>query len=154
MVRRILLVEDEPDILRSLHDLLEMVPDSTVETAPNYTEGRAKALAQEWEAIVTDERLGDGRGVDILTEISRTKPRTLLVLMSAFQDFDTMMRGVNVAHIDHFFQKPVDPDEILQWLEQALQDRAAGKTDPGRARPFRRIGQPAGPVFQTEMRRL
>lgn len=154
MVRRILLVEDEPDILRSLHDLLEMVPDSVVETAPNYAQGRAKAVGEEWDAVVSDERLGDGRGIDILSEVSRTRPRTLLVLMSAFQDFDTMMRGVNVAHIDHFFQKPVDPDEILRWLETALQDRAAGKGDPGRARPFRRIGNPGERPAQSELRRL
>lgn len=155
MVRRILLVEDEPDILRSVHDLLELVPDVVIEDAANFTEGRAKALAEDWDAVVTDERLGDGRGVDILTEMAGRNPRTLLVLMSAFQDFDTMMRGVNVAHIDHFFQKPVDPDEILQWLERALADRVAGKADPGRARPFRRIGSASErPAFQKELRRL
>lgn len=149
MVRRILLIEDEPDILRSLKDLFEMVPDCQVETAANFAQGRIKATMAPWDAILSDERLGDGRGVDILTEVARQNPRTILVLMSAFQDFDTMLRGVNVAHIDHFFQKPVDPDEILRWLERALQERALGRSDPGRARPFRRIGsEKAGPTGQ------
>jgi DNA-binding NtrC family response regulator len=154
VARRILLVEDEPDIRRSLADLLGTLPDASVEQAVNFQEGRAKLGREAWAAIVSDERLGDGRGVDLLTEASRGSPTTVLVLMSAFQDFDAMMRGVNVAHIDHFFQKPVDPDDLLRWLERALQDKTAGKADPGRARPFRRIGSPDARPTTSDVRRL
>lgn len=121
--RRILLVEDEPDIRQTLHDLLTMVPDCSVEDARNFAEGKARAHEGGWAAVVCDERLPDGRGVDILAEVSRSTPGTLLVLMSAFQDFDTMLRSVNVAHIDHFFQKPVDPGEVLHWLGKALEQK-------------------------------
>jgi DNA-binding NtrC family response regulator len=139
MAHRILVVEDEEDLRTCVVDLLGLVPDCTVESAPNYTEGVAKLRAGGWDAILTDERLGDGRGVDILAEASRQNPQTLLLLMSAFQDFDAMMAGVNLAIIDHFFQKPFDPAQVVQWIGKAIgQPRVRG--DPSRARPFRRIG--------------
>ena len=139
---RLLLVDDEPDVLRSLHDLLGLLPGADIVPAASYADARDLLAAGPWDAVVADQRLADGHGLDLLAEAGRRSPRTVLVLMSAFQDFDATLRGSNAAHVDRFFQKPVDPEGLLRWLERALQDRAAGKGDPGRSRPFRRIGSP------------
>jgi DNA-binding NtrC family response regulator len=145
---RILVVDDEPDVRRSLQDLLRCLPDCEVEVARNYAEGRAKAALDGWDAVITDERLPDGRGVDILAEVARTHPDVPRVLMSAFSDFDMMLRGVNAAHIDHFIQKPWDPAVVLDWVKRTLDARARGvpRSVAVRSGPFRRVGGQGGRI--------
>lgn len=141
-MHRILVIDDEPDVLLSLEDLLALLPDCEVTAAPNFKEGLAKAGEGGWDIVLTDQRLPDGRGVDILAEVARTHPGTTLLLMSAFQDFDMMIRGVNAAHIDYFIQKPWEPADVLKRLEQMLHDRASGGAVK-KPRMFRRIGAQA-----------
>ncbi|HEV8358976.1 MAG TPA: response regulator [Candidatus Thermoplasmatota archaeon] len=146
MPRRILVIDDEPDVRRSLQDLLGYLPDVDVVVANGFREGRALAQQAAWDIIISDERMPDGRGVDLLTEVSKEHPEIHRVLMSAFSDFDMMLRGVNAAHIDHFIQKPWDPSVVLGWMERTLKERASwgGVPRTVRSGPFRRVGA-AGP---------
>src|SRR3989442_1444518 len=66
---QILVVDDEPDILVSLADLLRTRPDTRVETAGSYAEGRRKAAEQPWDLVISDERLPDGEGALLLAEV-------------------------------------------------------------------------------------
>lgn len=140
MPRAVLIIDDEVDAAASLRDLLRTLPDTEVETASSFAEGRAKAGARAWDLVIADERLPDGRGLDILEEVSRRSPDTLRVLTSAFSDFDMMLRAVNVAHIDHFIEKPPEPEEVLAWVEQALEARSALARRAARRGPFQRVG--------------
>lgn len=140
MVRRILVIDDEPDVLQSLKDLLGLLPDVELTAAPTFKEGLARAMEGGWDIVLTDQRLPEGRGVDILSETARVFPGTTLLLMSAFQDFDMMIRGVNAAHIDYFIQKPWEPADVLKRIEQMLADRAQGGAAVKKPRMFRRIG--------------
>jgi two-component system response regulator PilR (NtrC family) len=142
VAHRILIIDDEQDILHSLRDLLLLLPAIEVVSASTFAQGKALASQGGWALILTDQRLPDGHGVDILAEAARADPSTALVLMSAFQDFDAILRGVNAAHIDHFIQKPYDPDDVLRRVEHMLKDRAEGKTM--RRPTFRRIGGSQG----------
>ncbi|MCA1812898.1 MAG: response regulator, partial [Halobacteriales archaeon] len=126
-MRRILVIDDEPDVRESLEGLLGLLPDCEVRSAANFAEGKAKMLAEHWDVIFSDQRLPDGRGVDILAEAARARPEAVRVLMSAFQDFDALLRGVNAAHIDHFIQKPWGPTDVLDWTEKLLDARGQGK---------------------------
>jgi DNA-binding NtrC family response regulator len=143
VARRILVIDDEPDVLQSLRDLLGLLPDCEIVAAPNFKEGLAQGSLGGWDIVLTDQRLPDGRGVDILAEVAKLHPGTTLLLMSAFQDFDMMIRGVNAAHIDYFIQKPWEPADVLKRIEQMLQDRASGGGAVKKPRMFRRIGTPA-----------
>jgi DNA-binding NarL/FixJ family response regulator len=141
---RVLIVDDEPDIRRSLADLLGYLPDCETVIAQGFQDGLAKARQGGWDIIISDERMPDGRGVDLLTQLSRELPDTHRVLMSAFSDFDMLLRGLNAGHIDHFIQKPWDPTHVLEWVEKTMKERAAwGHARPVRHSPFKRVGMGA-----------
>jgi DNA-binding NtrC family response regulator len=144
-LRRILVIDDEPDVRESLEGLLGLLPDVEVATAGSFAEGRAKMRAEHWDIIFSDQRLQDGRGVDILAEAATARPEAVRVLMSAFQDFDALLRGVNAAHIDHFIQKPWGPSDVVEWTRGILDARAKGLV-PEKRGPFRRVGSPPPPV--------
>jgi DNA-binding NtrC family response regulator len=124
MARRVLIVDDEADIRSSLQDLLGLLPDLRVEVAGSFREGKAKATTDAWDIVLSDQRLPDGRGTELLAEVARAQPGTTRVLMSAFQDEDVRQsRGPGVTH---FLQKPWDPAHMLRWLEGLLEQRPGG----------------------------
>jgi DNA-binding NtrC family response regulator len=137
---QVLLIEDEPDVQATLRDLLSSVPGCTVETASSFTEGLMKARSRTWDLIISDHRLPDGMGLDILSQIAATQPVTRLVLTSAFHDFDMAIRAINSARIDHFVQKPWDPEELLRLVARLLQQTSARDREQMRMRAFRRVG--------------
>lgn len=140
-------MDDDPETRRSLQDLLAAVPDCEVSTASGFQQARQSARQGAWDIIITDEHMPDGRGSDLLTELSVERPGSHHVLMSGFSDFDMLLRGVNAAHIDHFLQKPYDPRHILDWVQRTLKDRSSwGAARPMRSGPFRRLGGSAGPL--------
>lgn len=122
-VRRILVVEDEPDVGSSLQELLSMLPDGAVELAASFTEGQRKVRTDRWDLVISDERLPDGRGVDILAEAARFQPRAKRVLMTAFADYDTVLRAANRGHIHQFIEKPWDAEELLRNIGKLVQAR-------------------------------
>ncbi|HEV8360180.1 MAG TPA: response regulator [Candidatus Thermoplasmatota archaeon] len=118
---KILVVDDEPDVLTSMQDMLADLPGSTVELAETYREGRKLASKGGWTMAIVDEWLPDGKGVNILAELRREHPETIRVMMSAHEDFEDILQGVNSADIDHFIQKPWDPAALRLWVTKRLE---------------------------------
>jgi DNA-binding NtrC family response regulator len=146
MTHRILVVDDEDDVRSSLCELLRTLPDVTVESARNFAEGTVKASSKDWDLVISDERMPDGNGTDLLRRIALTKPAVRLVLMSAHQDFGMAVRAINHGRVDEFMEKPWDPEGLLERIRLMLQEtpqRAAAGDPSLQLRTFRRIGGPA-----------
>lgn len=131
MRARILVVDDEPDIRSGLAGLLQGA-EYDVDTAATMREARCKAAGQAWDVVISDERLPDGEGAVLLAELALAGRAGGRVLMSAFQDFDALMRGVNAARIDHFVRKPFDPLHMLATVDRVLRDRERRGLPPSR----------------------
>lgn len=128
MERRILVVDDEPDVLVSLVDLLAELPGASVNVASSYNEASRFIATEDWTMVIADQWLPDGRGVDLLTDLRRRQPGALRVLMSAHQDFGPLVEGINHAAIDHFVAKPYDPLSLLLWVSKRLADHGPTTT--------------------------
>lgn len=139
MTRRVLVIDDEADICASLSSLLQLLPGVAVTTAAGFAEGLAKARGGPWDLILSDERLPDGSGSAILEAASTASPQTRLVLMSAFQDLDALLRGPQAVPFHHFIRKPFDPVEVKAQVARMLA-QPAGKVGNLLNRPFGRIG--------------
>ena len=144
---RILVVDDEDDLRESLCELLRTLPDVHVEAARGFSEGTIKALGKEWDLVLSDERMPDGSGTDLLRRLALSKPAVRLVLMSAHQDFAMAIRAINHGRVDEFLEKPYDPEKLLERVRQMLQENP-GRRDEGdpslQLRTFRRIGTSPG----------
>ncbi|MCA1812929.1 MAG: response regulator [Halobacteriales archaeon] len=123
MGARILIVDDEADVRESLRDLLAAVPGYQVATASTVGEARRLAELGTWDLVISDERLPDGEGALLLAELAVSGRASGRVLMSAYEDFDGLMRGVNAGRIDHFVRKPFDPLKMLTTVERIVRER-------------------------------
>lgn len=130
---RILVVDDEPQILRGLKIILRAA-GYTVDTAETKAAALAALAARPPDALVLDLVLPDGEGVEVCREVRRFSSLPVLVL-SAVGDEREKVRALD-AGADDYITKPFGTDELLARLRAILR-RAA---DPG-GDPVLRIGQ-------------
>src|SRR5437016_6747 len=121
---RILIVEDEPDLLRSLAQALRE-EGYAVDTAADGVEGAYKAENYDYDAVVLDVMLPRMDGWEILTRLRKIKKTPVLMLTARDQARDRV-RGLDTG-ADDYLVKPFDLDELLARL-RALIRRTSGAT--------------------------
>jgi two-component system, OmpR family, response regulator len=145
---RILVVEDEPRLLRNLAKALRE-EGYAVDTADAGDEGLYKAESYDYDAIILDVMLPRLDGWQILARLRKQK-RTPVLMLTARDATQDRVRGLDTG-ADDYLIKPFDLSELLARL-RALIRRAAGRADSTitlgsvvidtRARSVSRAGQP------------
>ena len=121
---RILVVDDEPQIVRALQMKLRS-EGYEVDTAGTAAEALSTAAARPPEAIILDLLLPDGRGTDVCRELRQWSAAPILVL-SAIGDESEKIAALD-AGADDYVTKPFSVDELLARLRAALR-----RTGPSR----------------------
>src|SRR6185436_6239341 len=144
---RILVVEDEPRLLRSLAKALRE-EGYAVDIAAAGDEGLYKAESYNYDAIVLDIMLPRLDGWEVLERLRKQK-QTPVLMLTARDAFKDRVRGLDDG-ADDYLVKPFDLCELLARL-RALIRRSAGQTKPAidlgevqietRARTVTRAGQ-------------
>src|SRR5579862_1498233 len=119
---RILIVEDEPDLLRSLAQALREGGYAT-DTANDGEDGLFKAENYDYDAVVLDVMLPKLDGWEILKRLRKTKKTPVLMLTARDQTRDRV-KGLDTG-ADDYMVKPFDLPELFARL-RALIRRAAG----------------------------
>lgn len=114
---RVLVVDDEPQIVRGLKIVLRDA-GYAVETASTKAEALASVAARPPDAVVLDLVLPDGNGVEISEDIRRWSKLPILVL-SAVGDERQKVRALD-AGADDYVTKPFGTDELLARLRAIL----------------------------------
>jgi two-component system KDP operon response regulator KdpE len=125
--QRILVVDDEPQILRALRTNLRGA-GYEVETAETGEEALGKAAMRPPEAVILDLVLPDRSGVEVCRELRRWSSAPV-ILLSAVGDEREKVAALD-AGADDYVTKPFGMDELLARLRAAL----------------RRVGPPGEPV--------
>jgi two-component system OmpR family response regulator len=121
---RLLIVEDEPDLLSSLAQALRE-EGYAVDTAPNGQEGLYKAENWDYDAVLLDVMLPKLDGWQVLQKLRLSKKTPVLMLTAQDQTRDRV-RGLDTG-ADDYVIKPFDLPELLARL-RALIRRSAGQT--------------------------
>jgi two-component system OmpR family response regulator len=147
---RILVVEDEPRLLRNLARALRE-EGYAVDTAEAGDDGLFKAETYDYDAVVLDIMLPVMDGWTVLERLRRQK-RTPVLMLTARDATGDRVRGLDTG-ADDYLVKPFDLAELLARL-RALIRRSAGQPQPllsirdvtinSRARTVLRAGQPVG----------
>ena len=123
---RLLLIEDEPDLLSGLTRALRRAGYS-VDTAEDGEDGLFKALEVDYDAIVLDVMLPRMDGWGVLAKL-REKKSTPVMMLTARDATKDRVRGFDTG-ADDYLVKPFELDELLARL-RALIRRSAGKSTP------------------------
>jgi two-component system OmpR family response regulator len=121
---RILVVEDEPDLLRSIAQALRE-EGYAVDTAANGEDGLFSAENSDYDALVLDVMMPKMDGWEMLARLRKTKKTPVLMLTARDQSRDRV-RGLDTG-ADDYVVKPFDLPELFARL-RALIRRSAGQT--------------------------
>src|SRR5271170_2708918 len=121
---RILIVEDEPDLLRSIAQALRE-EGYAVDTAPDGEDGFYKAESYDYDAIVLDVMLPKMDGWEILKRLRKIKKTPVLMLTARDQTRDRV-KGLD-SGADDYLIKPFDLDELFARLRSIIR-RSNNKT--------------------------
>ena len=125
----ILVVDDEPD-LRTLYELTLLREGYRVETASNLQEARDQLQAQRFDAVITDMRLPDGFGMELLQDLREQQRRERCVVMTAYGSAENAVEALRSGAFD-YLTKPVDLKQFRSVVASAVQ--GTGGVPPPRA---------------------
>lgn len=124
-----LIVDDERDIRELLVLTLGRMGLRT-DTAANCETARAQLEQGHYDLCLTDMRLPDGSGMDLVAEITAKYPDTPVAMITAFGKVDTAVEALKAGAFD-FVSKPVDINVLRGLVKHALElkQRPRGSTD-------------------------
>nr|WP_321512895.1 HD domain-containing phosphohydrolase [uncultured Pseudodesulfovibrio sp.] len=119
MLARVLLVDDEPNVLSALRRQLRDLYEIEVETDP------ATALLsidkkKPFAAVVSDFKMPKMNGIEFLNEFKKLSPDTTRVMLTGYADLDNAIRAVNDGNVFRFLTKPCDTDTLLKNVKEAV----------------------------------
>ena len=118
MQKRVLIIDDDPDMCALLSRFLSR-NGYDVDVAHSGNKGIAKFKDSKFDIVLCDYRLGDKDGKDVLIEIKKHEPRTIVLIITGYSDIKTAVDVVKLGAFD-YISKPLIPEEVLNVLSAAL----------------------------------
>jgi DNA-binding NtrC family response regulator len=132
--QRVLLVDDEQDILQALGDTLAAyLPEVEVHTAGSGPEALLILEHDPVDLVVTDYKMPVMNGLDFLAKARGIQPLVPRIMMTAYPDLHLAIQAINDEHILNFITKPLNREQIVQAIGSALAER---RTAELRSRAF------------------
>jgi len=127
----LLVVDDEPDVCDSVHDLLRR--EFRVLKATSAQEGFRLMQEEEVHIIMTDQRMPRITGVELLETVKARNPNAIRLLFTGYADLESIIAAINQGHVYHFLKKPWQPEDLLAAVRMAASeyDRLISASEEG-----------------------
>ena len=118
---KILLVDDEQNILNSLSRLLRQ-DDREIYTASDANEAwdKLKSIAGA-DLIISDNKLPTISGIDFLIKVKQTYPDTIRMLLTGYPDPESAIKAINNGQLYRFITKPWENEDLKLIVRQGLE---------------------------------
>jgi DNA-binding NtrC family response regulator len=113
----LLVIDDEPNVCDSVHDLLRR--EFRVLKATSAEEGYRIMQHEEVHIVMTDQRMPRITGVELLSRVTARHPHAIRMLFTGFADLESIVAAINQGHVFQFLRKPWQPEELVVAVRQA-----------------------------------
>ncbi len=117
----ILIIEDDLTFAQLLEGFLSKHSHNPF-AVNNVKKGLKSLEQQKFDLLLVDYRLPDGTGLDVLTHLRDQGLVCPLIIMTSFNDVRTAVKAIQLGAFD-YITKPVNPDELLMIINNALSDK-------------------------------
>src|SRR5207244_9384555 len=114
----LLVVDDEPDLVQSVKDLLRF--DYRVLGATRAGEGLALMNTEDVHVVMSDQRMPEMTGVEFLKRVKESYPDAIRLLFTAYADLNAVTDAINEGNVYRYIAKPSQPDGLRVVLKPAL----------------------------------
>src|SRR5690242_18965293 len=117
--KKILVVDDEPSVTGSLRLILG---DAGYDVLTTHTVADATSLMKQTpvDLVITDLRLSDATGIDLITHVKANTPDVEVILMTGYGSIDITIEAIK-AGAYYYLEKPYTPDRLFALVTRALQ---------------------------------
>jgi two-component system response regulator PilR (NtrC family) len=137
---RAIVIDDEPDICELLTLTLGRM-DIATETAQDVAGGKALLESQDFDLCLTDMRLPDGDGLELVEWMQTHTPSVPVAVITAHGNVETAVQALKLGAFD-FISKPLDINNLRNIVSNALKlDRSANSRSRllGQSEPMREL---------------
>jgi DNA-binding NtrC family response regulator len=120
MPERILVVDDELDMLMLLRMIIEDHSDYAVETTNNPSEGLKKLTEEDYDLVISDLKMPGMDGMELFDELKEIKPGVPVIIITAYGSLETADEAMKKGVAD-FITKPFRKDSILFTINRVLE---------------------------------
>ena len=119
MAKRILFVDDEPNVLSGLQRTLRpMQYQWEMEFVPSGEEALQALGLRPFDAVVTDMRMPGMTGAQLLDIVRDKFPQTIRIVLSGQSERESLVRSISSAH--QFLSKPCEPEKLKSVIEGTI----------------------------------
>lgn len=115
---RVLFVDDEQRILTSMKMLFRR--DYQVFTCNSAAEAQELLKTQKVEVIVSDQRMPEMTGIELLREVREIQPQAIRLLLTGYADLNAIIGSINEGEIFRFVSKPWSNEDLKATLAKAV----------------------------------
>ncbi|WP_394787323.1 sigma-54-dependent transcriptional regulator [Rhodoferax sp.] len=118
----VLVVDDEPD-LRTLYELTLLREGYRIDTAADLQEARQRLQTGRFDVLITDMRLPDGLGLELLQMLKAEQRPERVIVMTAYGSAENAVEALKAGAFD-YLTKPVDLKQFRAVVASAIQDNS------------------------------
>jgi two-component system, NtrC family, response regulator PilR len=150
---QVLVVDDEPD-LRTLYELTLLREGYRVDAAGTLAEAWTQLQDKKFDAVITDMRLPDGQGLELLHRMLARQGGERCIVMTAYGSAENAVEALKAGAFD-YLTKPVDLKQFRSVVASAIQDSGtAVRTRPAAGGPRQAGNGDRAPCAQAALQRL
>ena len=125
----VLVVDDEPD-LRTLYELTLLREGHAVVAAPDLTQAREWLAQRRFDVLITDMRLPDGLGLELLRELGEQQRSEKCIVITAYGSAENAVEALKSGAFD-YLTKPVDLKQLRGAVTAAVQSQRPAASAAG-----------------------
>lgn len=119
---KVLLVDDEPSVLRALERVLQSKPDAKLDVTPICDSREAARIAEtesNFDLLITDVRMTPLDGLGLIDIVKRAIPDIKIIVISAYLN-EEMISQITAKGCNAFIRKPFRMAEIFEAVDAAF----------------------------------
>ena len=118
--QRVLVIEDDPDMVGALTDLLELEADYEVKSTTRFADAVSLAQAFKPQIALVDYKLDSDNGLLLIPKLKQCSADMICIMMTAYRDTENAIEALRIG-ADDYLLKPLDPENLLRVLSRHLE---------------------------------
>lgn len=144
---KILIIDDEPEMLHSLQKILSQRKEFSVDLAQDADRALEIVKNNDFNLIISDLKMGKVSGMDILKNALARNSEAKVILISGYGTIETSVAAIQEGAFD-FLEKPFTSKKLFACIDRAIQTKSIEKTDT--EKPGEKPWEIAGLVYQSK----
>jgi signal transduction histidine kinase len=122
---KVLVVDDEESVVVTIKAILQL-DGYNVSTTTSGAQARAMVRDTEYDLVLTDLRLEDGDGLDVLKAVRESYPETVTIMLTGYASLESAIQALRAGAYDYLV-KPSEVEELRSTVARGIERRRLGQ---------------------------